>query len=70
MFEFVDQTVLDELERCPRGMHEEAVRRIIYQVLRGTEFCHNNGVSDALCHFAIDNPEKVIVSILCLLLGN
>ena len=45
VFEFVDQTVLDELEQCARGMPEEAVRRIIFQVLRGIDFCHNHNVS-------------------------
>lgn len=45
MFEFVDHTVLDELEKCPNGLDENTVRRILWQVLKGTEFCHLHNAS-------------------------
>ncbi|OON15085.1 hypothetical protein X801_09122, partial [Opisthorchis viverrini] len=40
VFEFVDHTVLDDLELHPKGLDEERTRRILFQVLRGVEFCH------------------------------
>ena len=45
MFEFVDHTVLDELEKCPNGLDENTTRKILWQVLKGIEFCHLNNVS-------------------------
>ena len=45
VFEFVDHTVLDELEKCPNGLDENTVRRILWQVLKGTEFCHLHNAS-------------------------
>jgi len=45
VFEFVDHTILDELERCPNGLDQSFTRKIIWQVLRGIEFCHMHNVS-------------------------
>ena len=45
VFEFVDHTVLDELERYPNGLDENAVKKVLWQVLRAVEFCHNHNVS-------------------------
>ena len=45
VFEFVDHTVLDELERYPSGLDEHFTKKIIWQVLRGIEFCHLHNVS-------------------------
>lgn len=44
VFEFVDHTVLDELERYPNGLDENNVRKVLWQVLRALEFCHNHNV--------------------------
>jgi len=46
VFEFMDHTILDELERCPSGLEESLIRKVIWQVLRGIEFCHLHNVSD------------------------
>lgn len=46
VFEFMDHTVLDDLDRCPGGLDEDRVRRISFQVLRGIEFCHLHNVSE------------------------
>lgn len=48
VFEFLDHTVLDELERSADGLGLEVSKRYIFQVLRGLDFCHNNHVSDRL----------------------
>ena len=42
VFEFVDRTVLDELERSPNGLSETFTCKIIYQVLKGTQYMHDN----------------------------
>ncbi|CAI8036268.1 Cyclin-dependent kinase-like 2 [Geodia barretti] len=44
VFEFVDHTALDELERFPNGAEESYVKKIMWQVLKGVEFCHLHNV--------------------------
>ena len=44
VFEYVDHTVLEELEDNPKGMEPDMARSRIFQVLRGIEFCHLNNV--------------------------
>lgn len=44
MFEFVDHTALDELEKHPNGADENYVKKMMWQVLKGIEFCHVNNV--------------------------
>nr|CAD7569747.1 unnamed protein product [Timema californicum] len=48
VFEYLDHTVLDELEEHPRGLGEEVSRQHIFQVVRGIDFCHRNNVSSPL----------------------
>ncbi|XP_071130127.1 cyclin-dependent kinase-like 4 isoform X16 [Mytilus edulis] len=57
VFEFVDHTVLDELEKCPNGLDENTVRRILWQVLKGVEFCHVHNI----IHRDV-KPENILVS--------
>ncbi|XP_064632319.1 cyclin-dependent kinase-like 2 isoform X4 [Lineus longissimus] len=57
VFEFVDHTVLDDLERCPNGLDEQMVRRVLFQVLKGIEFCHLHNI----IHRDI-KPENILVS--------
>ena len=45
VFEFVDRTILDDLERFPYGLPDDEVKSISFQVLRGLEFCHSHNVS-------------------------
>jgi len=45
VFEYVDHTILDELEENNSGLGEETSRKYIFQVLRGIDFCHANNVS-------------------------
>ena len=44
VFEFVDHTALDDLERYPTGADENFVKKIMWQVLKGVEFCHLKNV--------------------------
>lgn len=48
VFEYVDHTVLDELERHPNGLDEASAKKLLFQVIRGTEFCHMNNVGSPL----------------------
>jgi serine/threonine protein kinase len=45
VFEYVDHTVLEELEEYPKGLAGDTARSHVFQVLRGIEFCHMNNVS-------------------------
>jgi len=45
VFEFVDHTVLDDLDQSSSGLQEDAVRGIMWQVLKGIHFCHVHNVS-------------------------
>lgn len=45
VFEYIDHTVLDELEENPKGLGEKLTREHIFQVIRGIDFCHKNKVS-------------------------
>ena len=72
VFEFVDHTVLDELERYPNGLDENTVRKVLWQVLRAIEFCHNHYVSTIkyLTSFGCSNTKIILTFfyINCLLL--
>ncbi|XP_042865308.1 cyclin-dependent kinase-like 2 isoform X2 [Penaeus japonicus] len=57
VFEYVDHTILDELEATETGLEEETARAHIFQVLRGIAFCHQNQI----IHRDI-KPENVLVS--------
>lgn len=45
VFEYMDHTILDELEDNGSGLGDEKSRQYIFQVLRGIDFCHANSVS-------------------------
>ncbi|KFO88124.1 Cyclin-dependent kinase-like 2 [Buceros rhinoceros silvestris] len=57
VFEFVDHTVLDDLEACPNGLDYSRVRKYLFQIMRGTAFCHSHNI----IHRDI-KPENILVS--------
>ncbi|XP_024884451.1 cyclin-dependent kinase-like 4 [Temnothorax curvispinosus] len=57
VFEYLDHTVLDELEESENGLDKEKSRRYIFQILRGLDFCHNHKIM----HRDV-KPENVLVS--------
>ncbi|KAM6949244.1 cyclin-dependent kinase-like 1 [Aplochiton taeniatus] len=57
VFEFVERTVLDELEQHPTGLDLNRTRRYLYQILRATAFCHLHNI----IHRDI-KPENILVS--------
>ncbi|KAL1249137.1 hypothetical protein QQF64_020142 [Cirrhinus molitorella] len=57
VFEFVDRTVLDELEHFPSGLDPHRLRKYLYQILRAVCFCHQHNI----IHRDV-KPENVLVS--------
>lgn len=57
VFEFVDNTILDDLEKNPNGIDELRTKRTLFQVIRGVEFCHLHNI----VHRDI-KPENILIS--------
>ena len=57
VFEYVERTVLDDLEKHPMGLSFQQVCGLTWQVLNGVQFIHNNNV----IHRDI-KPENVLIS--------
>ena len=45
VFEYLDRTVLDDLEDHPSGLGEQCTKKYAYQLIRAIEYCHNKNVS-------------------------
>uniref|UniRef100_A0A8D0GXY9 Cyclin-dependent kinase-like 2 n=1 Tax=Sphenodon punctatus TaxID=8508 RepID=A0A8D0GXY9_SPHPU len=57
VFEFVDHTVLNNLELFPNGLDYSRVRKYLYQIIKGIGFCHSHNI----IHRDI-KPENILVS--------
>ncbi|XP_066598664.1 cyclin-dependent kinase-like 1 isoform X2 [Prorops nasuta] len=57
VLEYLDHTILNELERCGDGLGHDQSKRYVFQVLRGLNFCHNNHIM----HRDV-KPENILVS--------
>lgn len=57
VFEFVESTLLDELETKPHGLDPTTSRQYLYQILSATAFCHQQNV----IHRDI-KPENILIS--------
>ncbi|XP_076757096.1 cyclin-dependent kinase-like 4 [Xylocopa sonorina] len=58
VFEYLDHTLLEELERVRHGLGWEVSKRHVYQILQGLDFCH----SSYIIHRDI-KPENILVSL-------
>lgn len=49
VFEYCDYTVLNELEKYPKGLPEQHIKRMVWQTLQALNYCHQNNVSATFC---------------------
>jgi cyclin-dependent kinase-like len=57
VFEYVDHTVLQDIEVNPEGLPSERVRLLMYQMLKAVEFMHDKN----FIHRDI-KPENLLIS--------
>ncbi|KAM6221792.1 cyclin-dependent kinase-like 2 [Rhynchocyon petersi] len=57
VFEFVDHTILDDLELFPNGLNYQIVQKYLFQIINGIGFCHSHNI----IHRDI-KPENILVS--------
>ncbi|ELU01141.1 hypothetical protein CAPTEDRAFT_1740 [Capitella teleta] len=57
VFEYVDHTVLNELDRHTRGVPEPLTKRIVWQTLQAVNFCHNHN-----CIHRDVKPENILIN--------
>ncbi|KAI8487650.1 Cyclin-dependent kinase-like 1 [Branchiostoma belcheri] len=57
VFEYCDHTVLNELDRNPKGVPEHQTKRIIWQTLQAVNFCHQHN-----CIHRDVKPENILIT--------
>lgn len=57
VFEYCDHTVLTELDKNTRGVPENQVKKIIWQVLQAVNFCHQHN-----CIHRDVKPENILIT--------
>lgn len=57
VFEFIEQNLLEEIERSKIGLGEMKTKEIMFQVVRGVDFMHSNNI----IHRDI-KPENILVN--------
>ena len=44
VFEFLECTILGKIEKYPYGIPEDEVKKYMYQLLKGIQYCHMHNV--------------------------
>ncbi|CAL8114218.1 unnamed protein product [Orchesella dallaii] len=57
VFEYCDHTVLNELEKYPKGLPDQLTKRIIWQTLQALSYCHTNN-----CIHRDVKPENILLT--------
>lgn len=57
VFEYCDHTVLNELEKYPKGLPDQLTKRIIWQTLQALSYCHANN-----CIHRDVKPENILLT--------
>ena len=57
VFEFIEQNLLEEIEKTSHGLGETRTKEIMYQVVRGIDFMHSNN----FIHRDL-KPENVLIN--------
>ncbi|CAG9764892.1 unnamed protein product [Ceutorhynchus assimilis] len=57
VLEYCEKTVLNELEKYPRGVPELVTKQIIWQTIQGVSYCHQNG-----CIHRDIKPENILLT--------
>lgn len=57
VFEFVEKTILEQLEQTPGGITPLGVKQLLFQLLKALVFCHSHNI----IHRDI-KPENLLVS--------
>ncbi|XP_022251996.1 cyclin-dependent kinase-like 4 isoform X1 [Limulus polyphemus] len=57
VFEYCDHTVLDILEKNPRGVPDQLTKRLIWQTLQAVNFCHQHN-----CIHRDVKPENILLT--------
>jgi len=57
VFEYVDHTVLNELDKNPHGVPEQLTNTMIYQTLKAVNFCHQHN-----CIHRDVKPENILIT--------
>uniref|UniRef100_UPI00398E90B8 cyclin-dependent kinase-like 1 isoform X2 n=1 Tax=Pristiophorus japonicus TaxID=55135 RepID=UPI00398E90B8 len=57
VFEYCDHTVLNELDKYPRGVAEAQVKSIVRQTLQAVNFCHKHN-----CIHRDVKPENILIT--------
>ncbi|KDO21222.1 CMGC/CDKL protein kinase [Saprolegnia parasitica CBS 223.65] len=57
VFEYVEKTILEEIEKNPEGLEPHAIRSLMWQLIRAIHYCHEHNI----IHRDI-KPENLLVS--------